>query len=290
MSVIRVVHNKENPYVMLNKKALWDQNLSLKAVGLWARCMSRPDDWRFNVSELAENSKEGRKAIDSAIHELIKFDYAVRIEHYEKDPKGKFTDGNVEYVFFEFAASQEDKDKILQEFKKSFRYCRFGDCRDGDCRKGELLSTKEETKELKETKEQQPPTPLKGETVVADCKLNSSDQSELAYTLPNGSKASISVSLIFKAMVGAPYTSEEILEAIQKARSADYIREPIGYIKGILSCPQVTKPLTENEDKKKTTVFENEKGDFKWTINGPKSQGQNSTISGNDILAHLCQS
>jgi len=147
MSVIRVIHNRENPFVMLNKEALWNPELSLKAIGLWARCMSRPDDWKFNVKELAQSGKEGRRAIDSCIDELIKHGYAMRLEHYEKDDQGHFIGGGVEYIFFEFPANQQEKDHHLEEFKKSFRYCYSGDCRGGDCRNSNLLN-KEITKQV----------------------------------------------------------------------------------------------------------------------------------------------
>lgn len=128
-TVIRVVHNRENPFVQLNKKALWDENLSLKAVGLWARCMSRPDDWKFSIKELAEKSKEGRRAIDSAMRELIDNDYAIRLQIDVKSDTGKFSHHIVEYVFFEFPATQEEKAEQEEIFKKFFRDCGFGNCR-----------------------------------------------------------------------------------------------------------------------------------------------------------------
>lgn len=146
MSVIRVLHNKHNPYVMLNKSALLNPNLSLKAIGLWAKCLARPDNWKFNIKELASSGKEGRRAIDSAINELIENDYAMRIEHYEKDEDGHFTGGGVEYIIFEFPATEEEKQAEIEEFKKSFRHCYSGDCRSGDCRNSNLLN-KESTKE-----------------------------------------------------------------------------------------------------------------------------------------------
>lgn len=139
MSIIRVVHNRENPYVQLNKEALWNENLSLKATGLWARCMSRPDNWRFVVSELVSKCKEGRRAIDSAIQELIQNRYAMKVEHWEKDEKGHFTKGGVEYIFFEFPATDEEIKHHQEEFKKSFRLCGFGNRRNGNLQNDELL-------------------------------------------------------------------------------------------------------------------------------------------------------
>lgn len=163
MSIIRIVHNQENPFVQLNKKALWNENISLKAIGLWARCMSRPDNWRFNVKELVSKIKEGRRAVDGAIGELIEHNYAIRLEHWEKAADGKFDTGGIEYVFFEFPATQEDKDKVLEEFKKSFRHCCFGNRRNGNSRNDELLIHIEKEKEKEEKRTT--PTPSKGKRV-----------------------------------------------------------------------------------------------------------------------------
>lgn len=126
MSIIRIKHNRENPFVQLNKEALWNEKISLKAIGLWARCISRPNDWRFHINELVSKCKEGRKAIDSAIHELIENNYAVRIDHWDKDERGRFINRQSEYVFFEFCATDQEKQEVLEELKKSFRYCCFG--------------------------------------------------------------------------------------------------------------------------------------------------------------------
>ena len=82
-SIIRVVHNRENPYVQLNKGALWDSRLSLKAVGLWARCLSKKDDWKFNVRKLASKMKEGKASIYGAMEELIENGYVIKIEYSE---------------------------------------------------------------------------------------------------------------------------------------------------------------------------------------------------------------
>lgn len=117
-TIIRVVHNRENPFVQLNKQALWDTNLSLKAVGLWARCMSRPNDWRFCIKELIKHCKEGRKAVDGAMQELIDAGYAYRLEYSQRGEDGKYKTSGVEYVFFEFPATQEEKDQQQEIFKK----------------------------------------------------------------------------------------------------------------------------------------------------------------------------
>lgn len=120
MSVIRVNHNRENPFVQLNRSALWDENLSLRAIGLWARCMSRPDDWTFRIRELIKTSKEGRTAIYTTIDELIKHGYCIRMEIYQRVQKGQFGTNNVEYVFFEFPITESERAEYVEEFKKRF--------------------------------------------------------------------------------------------------------------------------------------------------------------------------
>lgn len=172
MTIIRTIHNRENPYVQLNKNALWDEKLSLKAAGLWARCMSRPDNWKFVIKELVNKCKEGRRAVDSAIQELIKYRYAMKVEHWEKDTEGKFTNGGVEYIFFEFPATDDEISHYQEEFKKSFRYCGFGNRRNGNCRNDDLLNKEyssldnlEDNKE-KECKERSPKAPPTAEAVA----------------------------------------------------------------------------------------------------------------------------
>ena len=141
MTIVRVKHNRENPYVLINKAALWNPNLSLKAVGLWAKCLSRPDDWKFHVSELADSSKEGKRAIYSAIDELESERYVLKLKVFEKNINGKFEGGAVEYIFFEFPYSDQERDDCILEFNKSFRLCGFGDRRGGDVQNAPLLST-----------------------------------------------------------------------------------------------------------------------------------------------------
>lgn len=162
-TIIRVVHNRENPFVQLNKQALWDNTLSLKAVGLWARCMSRPNDWKFSIKELVNKCKEGRRSVDSAMQELIKANYACRLEYTERAEDGKFKNAGVEYVFFEFPATEEEKAEQLEIFKKSFRNCGFGNCRNGDSRNAHLLIKSLTEKEETTEKDNTPLTPSKPE-------------------------------------------------------------------------------------------------------------------------------
>lgn len=101
MSVIRVKHTDQ--YVVIKKTALEDKRLSFKAKGLWAYCMSRPNDWEFNVSHLSTVSKEGKEAIYSAIKELIKYGYCIKEQDRVARGKGygRGTYARVDYTIFE---------------------------------------------------------------------------------------------------------------------------------------------------------------------------------------------
>ena len=100
MSVIRI--KKTENFVVLHKRALEDPRLSFKAKGLWAYCLSRPNDWTFHVTHLATVSKEGTDAIYSAIKELIECGYARKIQEVKG---GKFQ--KVDYEIFETCQIQE---------------------------------------------------------------------------------------------------------------------------------------------------------------------------------------
>ncbi len=101
MSIIRTSHNKENPYVMLNKVALEDPELSWAAKGLWGYLISRPDDWNISVSHLSniyEKKGGGEKAIYALLNEMIEFGYCERIQ--VNGEKGQFK--KTEYKITEF--------------------------------------------------------------------------------------------------------------------------------------------------------------------------------------------
>lgn len=101
MSIVRTSHNKDNPYVLLNKKALEDPKISWASKGLWSYLMSRPDDWIVSVPHLSKiyNGKGGKeKAIYALLNELIENGYCIRSQ--ERKDKGEFS--NTEYVITEF--------------------------------------------------------------------------------------------------------------------------------------------------------------------------------------------
>jgi len=89
---------------MLNKTFLEDMNLSLKAKGLLAFCMSKPDGWQFNVLQLTNVLKEGKDALYATFRELIESGYCIREQF--RATKGKF--GKSDYLLYETPRSLEN--------------------------------------------------------------------------------------------------------------------------------------------------------------------------------------
>lgn len=94
MTVLRV--RKTENFVILHKGALEDPNLSFKAKGLWAYCLSRPDDWVFHVKHLSTVSQDGEDAVYSAIKELQEAGYIRKIQ---TQANGRFQ--KVDYEIYE---------------------------------------------------------------------------------------------------------------------------------------------------------------------------------------------
>lgn len=153
MSIVRTHHDKENPYVMLNKASLWDSGLSLEAVGLWGRLMSRPDNWEVRASELAKSCKINIKKIWKLLGELINAGYAYRFQSRKPRGFGKF-----EYYVFE-------SKKTKKEIKKMSVHSQNVQCTDVLCTKRDTTN-KEERLKKEETKTPPPssfPPPTKEE-------------------------------------------------------------------------------------------------------------------------------
>ena len=191
MSIIRIKHNKENPFVQLNKKGLWDEDLSLKATGLWARCLSRPDNWTFNISEMIKSSKEGKRAIYSAIDELIAHGYVVRVQVSIRNDTGQYGFQKVEYHFFEFKLSGEETEKYKEEFKKSLPRCGFAHARFSLPQNEPLIRKKEKEKEFtkKESKpKKKPPSYEQPPNPEANASLDSKESHDTDSISPEISK------------------------------------------------------------------------------------------------------
>jgi hypothetical protein len=150
MSIVRIKHNRENPFVQLNKKALWDQDLPLEAVGLWARCLSKPDDWEFNTTHLARTCGVNIETLKKYINILIKNNYALRFQKRQNAGGRQLFEGYV-YVFFEFKLTDQEKADYIEEFKKCFPQSAFSTTEASTSETYPPTNTEEETKEREES-------------------------------------------------------------------------------------------------------------------------------------------
>lgn len=96
MTILRVKKNKNNPYVILHKSFLEDPKISLKLKGFLAYCLSKPDNWKFHIRQMASILKEGKDAIYAIINEGIEYGY---IEREAQIKNGKFQPSN--YIIHE---------------------------------------------------------------------------------------------------------------------------------------------------------------------------------------------
>ncbi|MEC0666324.1 DnaD domain protein [Priestia flexa] len=97
MTTFRVVKDKDNPYVMMNKHFIYDDQLSFKAKGILSYIFSRPDDWQIYETEIVKHAKDKKDAVKTGIKELLETGYISRT--MKRAEKGKF--GGYEYEVYE---------------------------------------------------------------------------------------------------------------------------------------------------------------------------------------------
>lgn len=84
-----IIHkqHRDNPFVMIDKRAINDDRLSWKATGLLAYLLSKPPDWHVNVKQLVKAKRCGRDAVLAGLRELRSLGYAQIIEIRSADGK-----------------------------------------------------------------------------------------------------------------------------------------------------------------------------------------------------------
>ncbi len=87
MTLFRVQHNKN--YTCINNTICTDKRLSWKAKGIWLYAFSRPDDWKFYLSDIINQSTDGKDSVNAGLRELQKAGYLKRCRR--RDEKGQLT-------------------------------------------------------------------------------------------------------------------------------------------------------------------------------------------------------
>lgn len=93
-TIIRVEKNRN--YTVISNEFLRNKNLSMKAKGLLAVCLSLPDTWDWSISGLVAICKESVTAVRNAMKELEEHGY-MKINKLQNE-KGHFY---YEYVIYE---------------------------------------------------------------------------------------------------------------------------------------------------------------------------------------------
>lgn len=88
-TIQRSPHNKENPYVSILRTTAQDKRLSYEARGLLAYLLSKPLDWRVQVTELQHEDYAGRDKVQRILKELAAAGYITRPQKYQ-DKQGKW--------------------------------------------------------------------------------------------------------------------------------------------------------------------------------------------------------
>ncbi len=86
-TIFRVVKDKDNPFVMMDRRVLENPALSWKAKGLLAYLLSRPDNWKIIMGDLVKRSTDGEHSTRGALKELIEAKHVVRITERDEDQR-----------------------------------------------------------------------------------------------------------------------------------------------------------------------------------------------------------
>lgn len=94
MSIHKSAHERD--FLILDNAILRSPQLSLKAKGLLAFCLSLPEDWVFSIQGLAYYTKEGVDSVRSTVRELEAAGY---IQRRRRREDGRYT--GMDYEIFE---------------------------------------------------------------------------------------------------------------------------------------------------------------------------------------------
>ena len=120
MCLVRTIHDKNNPYTIINNNIFKNSNLSWRSKGIYAYAFSRPDDWSFNITDLVNQCKENKHIIYQCLKKLETEGYLERVQ--KKDNKGRFQ--KVEYTFYEtpHSNSPHTVNQPLQSKERKTKY------------------------------------------------------------------------------------------------------------------------------------------------------------------------
>lgn len=88
-TIIKAVHDKDNPYFLMRRDTAQDTTLSWEARGVITYLLSKPCDWTIMICDLQQNC--GRDKVYTILDDLGSHGYLEYVE--ERTSSGKFQDG-----------------------------------------------------------------------------------------------------------------------------------------------------------------------------------------------------
>lgn len=107
-NIVRVIHDKDHPYVIMNRKTACDYSLAPDTQGILCRLLCNADNWEISIPHLMKKNRIGRDKIYRILGELIEKGYAYC---YQERSKGKFS-SNV-WVIFETPKTDDEIQKMF---------------------------------------------------------------------------------------------------------------------------------------------------------------------------------
>lgn len=109
MTAIRVAKRKR--YVSVDREAVNDSRLSFRARGILVWLLDKPDDWKTSSDRIADQGKEGREAVRTALAELEEFGYLV-LRKWRSETTGRWQS---EWVLYEVPSLETRSGDIAQD-------------------------------------------------------------------------------------------------------------------------------------------------------------------------------
>lgn len=131
MSIIRFSKDKKNPYFLMHNSTIIDKNISLKAKGLLAYLLSKPNNWFVSFPDLSSCSTDGIKSVRSAVKELLLAGYL---------HKSQFRNNNGQFTYYNYTIYEKPQKSISNKNNLS-PHSLFGYAVKGHADNGTILNT-----------------------------------------------------------------------------------------------------------------------------------------------------
>lgn len=109
---MRLINDIDKNFIMVPNYILMQRNISLKAIGLYAKLLSFPNDWNFTEKGLMSLIKDGKDSLKSALQELEDLGLFYKFQ----SRKSNGTLGEIIFYISPVPMTQEMKFEIMGRF------------------------------------------------------------------------------------------------------------------------------------------------------------------------------